>query len=664
MIKFIIVIALAGLVAGFIKTDALGRQINRRLGIRLSEPMVFSGCVLAVFLLFTTVGLTGSSLNLGLRQTSFVEAHMKRVWGHEQAIRSDEWLVLTPMAIAQYNHEPRFPVVNRNRGPDGHNMLIAGMAGVPVAHVSALAKPATWGFFIFDLKRALAWYWWFPVAGCFLALAHVLHALAPGRWRQSFLFSLLFVATPYVVAWSFWPAYTVFFPCVALLCVLRILQRRKTLALLPLGILAGLAVAGFVFILYPPWQVTVGYAFIALLVGVVLRDRLYRGIALENALALLVAILVAAILVGSWWLSAREAIEAMMHTVYPGQRSEAGGNMPWHFLFAGYTNLTTLQFDQSRPVNQSEIASFQYYFLPLAVLFLMRARQRVLTAVEIALAVMIVFTLAYILLGVGQRLSTLSLWSYATAKRADLALGLACLILTHQLSGGNRNDTVAEREVFGAALVALVWAAIVYTGIRAFDGPQLSGSSISIILTIVFAVAAGSYLLVTRQTLAFLGLNLGLTVAMTASFHPIYIAPKSIRSTVAYDGTPVLITGSRIPAMMLAASGQPVFNGVFYYPQPTFWSRLDPEGRYVQSHNRYQHLMFISRPDVEVMEITVPWPDVVMVLFNPERMDFSKTGAGLVVSPEGEGALLQHNPTLTLLRSENGWTWFKVATTP
>ncbi|WP_423815211.1 DUF7657 domain-containing protein, partial [Pseudomonas viridiflava] len=107
-------------------------------------------------------------------------------------------------------------------------------------------------------------YWWFPAFGCFLALAHLLNALSPGRWRQGFLFALLFVAAPYAVAWSFWPAYAVFFPSVALLCLLKILSARSTWLLLPLGVLAGLALAGFVLLLYPPWQVSVGYVFIGL----------------------------------------------------------------------------------------------------------------------------------------------------------------------------------------------------------------------------------------------------------------------------------------------------------------------------------------------------------------------------------------------------------------
>lgn len=200
MIKLIILTALLAIAISFIRTAWITRTVSTGLKIRMSEPTAFSLCVVFLFLLFTALGLTGSSLNLGLRNTPFVDADMTRIWGHERPIRSDEWLVLTPMAIAQHNHTPRYPVLNTSLGLDGQNMLIVGMAGVPVAHVSALAKPATWGFFVLDLKRALAWYWWFPPFGCFLALAHLLNALAPGRWRQGFLFALLFVAAPYVVA--------------------------------------------------------------------------------------------------------------------------------------------------------------------------------------------------------------------------------------------------------------------------------------------------------------------------------------------------------------------------------------------------------------------------------------------------------------------------------
>ncbi|GFM60529.1 hypothetical protein PSCICG_16890 [Pseudomonas cichorii] len=664
LIKFIIVMAILGLSLCFIRTEWLRRSLKARLKIDLREPTLFSGCVLTVFMLFTALGLTGSSLDLGVRQSAFIESDMTRIWGYEQPIRSDEWLVITPMAIAQYQHAPRFPVVNDRLGLDGQNMLVTGMTGLPVAHVSSLAKPATWGFFVFDLKRALAWYWWFPVFGCFLALAHALHALSPGHWRQSFLFSLLFVSAPYVVAWSFWPAYAVFFPCVALLCLLRILQPRKLWTRVPLGLLAGVAIAGFVLLLYPPWQVTVGYVFIAMIIGIVIRDRLYKTLNLESVLALVLALAVASFLLGSWWLSAREAIEAMMHTVYPGQRNlETGGHVTWQWLLKGYTNITTLQYRESPPINQSEMASFHYFFLPLAALFILRAWQRSLTALEVALAIVIGFILLYMLAGIGRIMSIYSLWSYVPGKRADIALGLACLILTHLMIRPARKH-VSTRDNMAIAMfgLALLWAGVVYVALRRFDEPLLSGAHAPILIGLIFVVIACGYFLLRGQQYAFLGLALGLTLASTAAFNPLSIAPLYLKSPPIQ--TPILTLTSQIPAMFLFASGRQVVNGVFYYPQTRLWQQLDPAGRDVALYNRYQHLIFTGRPDVRDVQITSPHLDVINVLFNQQQLDFNRTGAGLVIALESEQAVLDQNPTLSFERKEKGWSWFLVKARP
>src|SRR6185437_13647930 len=108
------------------------------------------------------LGISGSSIGLLYRSFSS-EVKTTTIAFSPKPIRSDEWGVFTPMAIGQFNHKPAFPIINQNIGLEGENMLIFGMTGMPVKHISALAKPATWGFFLFDLKSALAWYWWFPI---------------------------------------------------------------------------------------------------------------------------------------------------------------------------------------------------------------------------------------------------------------------------------------------------------------------------------------------------------------------------------------------------------------------------------------------------------------------------------------------------------------------
>src|SRR5690606_27464754 len=125
-------------------------------------------------------------------------------------------------------------------------------------HVSALAKPATWGFFVFDLKRALAWQWWAPIFGCLFALWGVMRLLLPGRWVVSLAVSVVFLSSAYVAAWSNWPAHAVLFPAAGLCAAHAMLFARSWWICTALAVLLGLALAGFVLILYPPWQVSLG----------------------------------------------------------------------------------------------------------------------------------------------------------------------------------------------------------------------------------------------------------------------------------------------------------------------------------------------------------------------------------------------------------------------
>ena len=250
---------------------------------------------------------------------------MYNIWGKDQPVRSDEWLVLTPLAIAQYNHRPKFPVVNQNLGEDGQNMLIVGMVGVPVAHISSIAKPAIWGFFLFDLKRALSWYWCFPIFACLFALWGVVALLLPEDWRSSFLIALWFSLSPYVAAWSHWPAYTVFFPSLALLSAIAILKSHSKYLLPVWSCILGMSLAGFILVLYPPWQISLAYLFLALAMGIVVRDKLYRNFNKTKWAFYGIAIVIAGLILWKWWSDAHQAIRFMLATVYPGQRSAEVG---------------------------------------------------------------------------------------------------------------------------------------------------------------------------------------------------------------------------------------------------------------------------------------------------------------------------------------------------
>jgi len=664
-VRFVLIFMLVVLFTAYFQADNISKLFFSRTTCLIKPPIIFGLILFLIFGVSLGLGITGSSFSSGLQQSPFVQSDLIKVWGKDQLVRSDEYLVLTPLAVAQYNHHPQFPVVNKNLGEDGQNMLVVGMAGVPVAHISAIAKPATWGFFFFDLKRALSWYWCFPVFACLFAFWGVVALLLPGQWRSSFLIALWFSVSPYVAAWSNWPAYTVFFPSLALISAIAILRSQSKYLLLMLSCILGVALAGFVLILYPPWQVSVGYIFLALITGLVVRDKLYRNFDKIKIISYGFAIIIAGVILWEWWQDAHPAIHAMMATVYPGQRSAVTGEsslLPE--LLRGITNLVTLTKLDSAYSNQSEIASFYYLLLPLALIFVLRLYQKTIGAVEIALAVSISFILYFMLVGVSVEVAQISLWGRVPPNRADIALGVSYIILCGLLLSPEKKSIPDKIPIITLAfLVALIWAAIVFNSIYHLHESILAGFSPGVLVGLFFVMAAAGYCLAMGKFQNFIYLNLALSAATTLPFNPINIAPHSITATIPIDefnakGTVIdlnqriLVLETQIPAMFLLASGLPVANGVFYYPQNSLWERLDSKHTESNTYNRYQHLFFSAGivDGVESYRIETPQSDVVKVVVDIERFDFRKTGAEILAAPQKDESALKKNSVLTFIK--------------
>jgi hypothetical protein len=629
---------------------------------------VFGVAMLIAFALLLGLGATGSSFPLGLQSAAFIEANPVSVLGSDRGIRSDEWLVSTPLSLAQANHVPAFPVVNSNLGIDGQNMLIVGMTGSPVAHVTAIAKPATWGFFLFDTKRAMSWNWYFPVFACLLSLWGVLKTSCRCSWRRAFLLSLWFNCSAYVAAWSNWPAYAVMFPSVAFLLTVSILRGpRGTLSLLGIGVLLGVVLAGFVLVLYPPWQISLAFVYFGLLVGVVARDKLYLGFNLKTAVAFVLALSVSGVIVYSWWTDAHGAIRAMMDTVYPGQRMAiTGGGTTLPQLLRGFTNTSTLKWEGMSFTNQSEIASFFYFLLPAAAALSWKVWKGSLDAVEVAVAAVVTWILVFMFVGIPLGLAELSLWSRVPPNRADIALGLANVILCGLvLSSRQRMPLSIASRVF-VSVIALGWAAIVAKSILALNPIVAAYLPFEALVATCIAVAVASYSLVIGEFRTFIVLALGGSIAATWTFNPINIAPRSVSpasflSTISGSNPRLLVLETQTPAMYYLASGMPVSNGVYYYPSRSLWARLDPDDKFSSVHNRYHHLLFsglsASRPNptIELTQV-----DVVTLFVDLERFDFRLTDAGLVASPPIHETLLRKNPKLVFVENRSGWSWFRV----
>ena len=661
---------------------AFGNQISARMATHSQHtlhPALVPGTAIALaFALLVAGGISGTSAGLLLNGGTLVDGRVDTLYGDARPVRSDEWLVLTSYALAQADHTPPFPVVNRNLGSDGQNMLVSHMSSVPVWHLSLLAKPATWGFFLLDLNRALAWYWWFPLFFCGFALWWLFGILLPDRWRLGLALAAWFCASAYVTAWSYWPAYAVAFPAVALAAAISILRTGHRGILALLALLLGCAIAGFVLILYPPWQVSLGYLFLALAAGLVARDRLWQQLNPARFAALGAGIALAATILVAWWHSAAPAIDSMLATVYPGQRTALeGGGFGLQGLFRGVTNVITLYTRSEAPSvwfgNPSESASFIYYLGPLAMLVALTARHRIRQHVVLfAVAAFVAWVLYFQTIGVSPAIGELTLWGRVPVKRAELALGLAQVILIGLLAAQQRERIrpLPAGLAALALLTAIAWATASNAALNQARslldiGPGVRAALFVLLLT-------GSVWLLWGHYRRFLWLNGIWSAVAVIPFNPIVVMPQTVQpgagvqriqqATSPQAGARVLVIGGQKSAMQLLAAGVPVANGVFFYPPIGFWSNLDPVGERSSIYNRYQHLIagmqVHGKPGGFV--ITSPQRDVVRLTIDPRCFDFRLTTAQLLAVPDAQTVGLDSNPSVSYAGSTAAWRWYRI----
>lgn len=631
-----------------------------------------------IFFVLVSLGITGSSIQLllgksGDGSTPFLntESAVQRLLLKPRPIRSDEWRVMTPNALAQVNHHPPFPITNQNIGLEGQNMLIIGMTGVPVWHPSSISRPATWGFFFLPLSQALSWYWFFPIFSCLLALWGLLNLLIPEQSGRNLAVSALFCLAPYAAGWSHWPLYTVFFPTAAILLTIQIAQLHSKWSICWRAIVLGILLAGFALILYPPWQITVASLYAVLFLSYIIEQRLKLKFDKQTFAAFFMASLLCTFIIFLWWVDARDAIQAMRNTVYPGQRAALhGGDQSWILLFRGNSNLDTLSHLKISKFNESEFSSYMVLIIPLLAFSIFSIyKKSARWTLWLGWLIFVAFLLVFYILGVPIWFAKSIFWDVVPSLRLDLALGLsytfALALVGYQWTASKSTSIILAGISMLLALAGLLFIPIEF----------YSSASSLFIGSVVVCIFLMSYWLLRGHAAQTIALNIVIYIIATFSFHPISIAPKNVsvdkeiekfiqqsENNIARKRV-LVISDTDAEPMSLLAAGISVINGTFYYPQFSFWHNLKISASDINTVNRYQHLTFkLGQTPNNSLGYIVESPalDAVQITLDANRFDFSTTEAEIVAVPEPHLNALKSNLQLHHLGSHRGWSWFSV----
>lgn len=546
--------------------------------------------------------------------------------GGPRGLRSDEWMVTTPLLIGQV--EQGLPRVSQVI-PGGLDVSV--LFDVPYRDAWATFRPQNLGFGVLPLDNAFALRWWLPL----VALGIAVHTLVVVLWRKplaALAVSVAFAFSPFTQWWfgagTFWPL-----TFAVMVCLSAVVAVRSTRAWVrwATAIMTGYVAVVAAMTMYPPFLVPCALVAAAFVLGTLIDARhLAWRARLVRLVPLVVSGAVAGVLLMVFLSSHASTLDDITSTDYPGDRRWPTGDssqFPWAPMFAGVFGIGLRASSPAGfAVNASEGSSFLLtglYLLPVALVLLLpgRGRRRVDGSLAALLGVLVVMA-AFVYVPGWDSVASLLLLDLTSLPRLVVGFGLVALLLLVVVVERMSREGPPSRWV-AAACVALVLVAhgAVALYIRSHAPQVFTEFWWWPVLVVAFATAVWLYARGRATVPSILVALVALT--MVAGVVPLYRGVLDLRETglgkaVASvqeedPGTWVGLDDGAVVAV-LRESGVPSFSGVQGWPSDAMWDLIDPTGEHVSAWNRYAYVGWTA--DTAAEPIDVPAPDALTLRFD------------------------------------------------
>ena len=644
--------------------------------------LYFPAAVLVALLGMTAFGVSGTSSPLLANDAGSSDTV---IIGVPRAIRSDEWIVHTPMVVSQVeNGSPRFGDV----GVGSHDMSV--LSDLPVLDWTAAFHPNHWAYPFLPIDNAYAFDWW-SVAALLLLGTYSFLLVAIGSIRWSIVGALLLYGSPFFHWWytgsAFGSVGWMTFAGACLLLAVSFSGRKRVV----FALLAAYSLACFALTLYPPFQISA-----AIGVGVVALGALWprwrEGSATLRSILLSGVIAGGAALVpiGAFLVTRAPALHAISQTVYPGARVVPGGELPWGQLFSSWFGLNYLtNGPKLRGVlfpNESEASSFLFLgvvllvAIPLVWRFVAPAGAR-LRGVIIASVAAMALLLTQMFVGLPSVVAKITLLSIVPERRALIGLGFASMVFVVAVGVSLERMVVPTfaRRLAGIVLVAATAAGVIGLAQEFRSVSAAVGNKLIVVSVLIAVATAALYFwrpLLSVCALAAFGLLVSLPVNPLVNGLSQTRESAVVSTAKAIDSEPngagAWLAESYPIASLLTTAGVQNLSGVNLYPNVPAWELIDPDHQYENAWNRYSQAAWsfdtASKAPVvrlvqeDAIEVTVGPCDPVLDKFNVRhivtlrRMQAACLGAPVEVpGPDGETVYFyERTPGGT--SSSEGWT--------
>ena len=544
--------------------------------------------------------ISGSSIAMWADQLNVPKEEAGDLIGEARLIRSDEWNVLTPLALSQYQSD--FSYYSDIVRGDETDMYI--VYGQPVAYYSVIFRPFHWGYLFLSPAKGLSFYW----CARFIVLLMVSFELGMRLFDRKKLLSLsygIMMAAAPVVQW--WFAINglvemLIYGQLAILLVIFYMKDSKLWHRMAYGALLSVVAVSYVLLFYPAWQVPFAYAFLFLLIGVIIKNYKKDTFTKKDWGVLAVVIgLFAAELIPILWKS-KDTIMAVLNTAYPGVRVETGGGM-FRALFKYLTSLW-LPF-QELPDNSTVNSCFFFSFFPLGIIIALyllaksiKKKEYRMDPVLISLLAGIAFLGCYEVFEWPEILAKATLMSFSQSGRAIVPFTWLNFILLMYVVSWLEKVKSAVFLAFSAAFsVGILFIQ------NHINNEYWTDQRVCIALILVFAICISILLQANyKNTWLFFALCMGISLFSGMTVNPVHKGLAVIYDNGLYQEIERIVDEESEDALWMVCNtsytmgnfpimaGAPTINSTNTYPNLERWRSIDKEGDKDEIYNRYAHI--------------------------------------------------------------------------
>lgn len=593
------------------------------------------------FLVFVMVfKLSGSSIvNFNDQfQTKSDDNRFHPLLGFARMVRTDEWATSTLYMLSQGVGNDRYQYFDDELRGTTTDMFT--LVNSPVKDILMIGKPFQIMFLIFGNDRGLSFYWYIRLVAMMLGSFEMCMLLTNKKKRIS-LCGMIMITFSSAVQWWYCMD-TLIWGQIILLLLNKFMETdsKKIKYLCGLGEIV--AITSYIFILYPAWQVSFAYVFLAIAIWMLIKNfKNGYKINLHDCTVIGVTLLCVVGLLVRWFSLSGDTISAIMHTDYPGERREVGGGAT--ILYAYFYNLFFAYKYCPNPCEASSMLSF--YPLPillLIVFLILNRKDKKHFKFLIPTIVISVFLTIWCKWGFPEILAKCTLMSMTTAPRATIALGTIQIYMLIYLMGAMEKDTKWINSKVAYVLPIFAVAYMMYQAVQTCNIPGYFGLIKILISTVLFGIAIFGIFNINKEkiknaciyVLIFIALITGVAVnPVIRTTDVIYKKPICSKFAEIRQQEPDSLwlgddTGIYLNNYMVA-NGLRTINSTNVYPNLELFELLLGENAesQKQSYNRYEH-MNINITDEET-HIELPAADNMLIWLNYH--DLEKLGIDYIV---------------------------------